>query len=255
MMLKLQKSIIYGPVNSRRLGRSLGINILPISYKICSFNCLYCQYGWTSQWTSNVNHFIKDLPSVENTLSEVEQALAGDLDFEYLTFSGNGEPTMHPEFDTLVREIKKLCLQYRPRLKLALLSNSSGLLHDSVFNAVSEIHVPILKLDAGTEETFFKINHPASGIDFREIINQMKKLSYFFIQTALFSGEPTNTSPTELDAYYGLVNEIHPEKVHIYSIERSYPHKGIHVVSGNELEQIAQRGQEISGVKFSAFYN
>lgn len=254
MLLELQKSILYGPVNSRRLGRSLGINLMPQQYKLCSFNCVYCQYGWTRQWKRDARPFMQDLPAFETVVSDVKKALKSDLPFDYLTFSGNGEPTLYPHFPELVERIRELLDQYRPSTKLALLSNASGLCEDRIMNCLHLIDLPVLKLDAGTKTTFHAINHPAPGIDFDEMIQRMKDLSGFYIQTALINGNPTNTTPQELAAYYALIKGIRPEKVHIYSIERNYPHDGIFVVPGDDLERIAAEGRQETGIAFIAFY-
>ncbi len=254
MLLELQKSILYGPVNSRRLGRSLGINLMPQQYKLCSFNCVYCQYGWTRQWKRYARPFMQDLPAFETVVSEVEKALKSDMAFDYLTFSGNGEPTLYPQFPQLVERIRELLDKHRPSLKLALLSNASGLCDDAVLNSISLIDLPVLKLDAGTKTTFHAINHPAPGIEFDEIVRRMRDLSFFYVQTALFNGNPTNMTPEELSVYFTVVKDIAPAKVHIYSIERNYPHDGIFVVPGDDLERIAEEGSQRTGIAFIAFY-
>ena len=124
MLLELQRKIIYGPVNSRRLGRSLGINILPRSQKICSFNCLYCQYGLNDRKNSKNNKVI--FPDQNEVLLAVENALKHlDPPPAYLTFSGNGEPTLHPEFPDIVDRIQWLKKKQCPESKTAILSNSS----------------------------------------------------------------------------------------------------------------------------------
>ena len=135
-MLKLQKSITYGPVNSRRLGKSLGINLSPQNYKLCSFNCIYCQYGWTKYLSLDTNKFKNELPSTTDVIEQVEMSLKSDIQFDYLTFSGNGEPTLHPHFSELVAQITRLKNHLRPEIQLALLSNSSGIIFDEIFKAV-----------------------------------------------------------------------------------------------------------------------
>ncbi|MBC7262205.1 MAG: radical SAM protein, partial [Chloroflexi bacterium] len=127
MVLPLQVDILYGPVNSRRLGRSLGINLMPGAYKLCSFNCVYCHYGWTKEHTLDAGSFAQDLPPLQQVVERLEIAARSALDFDYLTFSGNGEPTLYPQFAELMDEVVRIRNTYRPEAKIALLSNATGL--------------------------------------------------------------------------------------------------------------------------------
>jgi wyosine [tRNA(Phe)-imidazoG37] synthetase (radical SAM superfamily) len=251
--MRLQKSILYGPVNSRRLGRSLGINLMPQKYKLCSFNCVYCQYGWTRQWTLEVEKFKDDLPSVQEVLSEIESVLRSDITYDYLTFSGNGEPTIYPGFAEVVERVNTLRNEIRPDTHIALLSNSSGLIYEDVVNALDKIDFPVMKLDAGTKPTFNAISLPAPGIDFDVIIEKLRSLDHFLIQTAFIEGNPSNTSPQELDAYFRIIKDIQPAAVHIYTIERDVPHSGIFMVDNKDLERIAADGEARTGIPFKAF--
>ena len=160
MVLPLQDDILYGPIYSRRLGRSLGINLLPTTYKLCSFNCLYCHYGWTDAHTLDVKAHAADLPAAETVVERLRIALRSLLDFDCLTFSGNGEPTLHPQFAEIVDQVVHLRDQYRPDVRLALLSNSTGLLLSGVRECIHRIDLPVFKLDAGTAQTFRKVNRP-----------------------------------------------------------------------------------------------
>ncbi len=125
MVLELQKGIIYGPINSRRLGKSLGINLMPTSYKLCSFNCIYCHYGDTKILSRNLTPYLKDLPSPTLVKQSLEKFLHNYPKIDFITFSGNGEPTLHPQFSEIVDIIKELRDKYIPDVKLALLSNST----------------------------------------------------------------------------------------------------------------------------------
>ena len=132
MVLPLQVDVLYGPVNSRRLGRSLGINLMPGPYKLCSFNCVYCHYGWTKEHTMDAQSHVQDLPPLDYVVERVRLAARSALEFDYLTFSGNGEPTLYPQFAELVTEVARIRDRYRPAAKIALLSNSTGLMFPEV---------------------------------------------------------------------------------------------------------------------------
>lgn len=254
MLLRLKDGIIYGPINSRRLGLSLGINLMPGRYKLCSFNCLYCHYGWTKKHALDLEPYRQDLPSPEAVAREVEKGLKSGLEFDYLTFSGNGEPTIYPGFPELVEQIAGLRDRHRPEVKLALLSNSTGLIDPGVRASIAWIDRPFFKLDAGTEEMWRIVNRPCPGLEFERIIEALVSMEGFTIQTALFDGSPSNVSESELSAYYERIGEIRPEEVHLYSIDRPVPKAGITLVPPARLREIAARGQEKTGIKMRAFF-
>ena len=254
MLLSLKPGITYGPVRSRRLGLSLGINLMPGTYKLCSFNCIYCHYGWTRIVTTDMEPYRDDLPTRSEVVAAVEKALSSPDDFEYLTFSGNGEPTLHPEFPELVTDIGRLRDKHRPQAKIGLLSNSTGLERESVRTSISGIDFPMFKLDAGSETTFRIINRPARGVDFHAIIDRLSALSGILIQTVLIDGTPGNTGEDELDAYFALLGRIHPREVHIYSIDRPVPQTDIRLVPPERLRQIADNGKRKTGIDIKAFY-
>ncbi len=254
MQLALQPGIIYGPVNSRRLGRSLGVNLSPSGYKLCSFNCVYCHYGWTRKLSSSFNTFHDDLPNRVEIKAAVEEALMPGREFDYITFSGNGEPTLHPDFPELVDDILALRDLYRPEVKLGLLSNSTGIVHKAVREAVAKIDYPMFKLDAGTGTIFKAINRPARGIDFSTTVDNLASLSNIIIQTMLLDGDPSNVTEAELDAYFAVLSRIRPREVHIYSIDRPVPKTEISLVSPERLEEIAERGRKKTGLPIIAFY-
>jgi wyosine [tRNA(Phe)-imidazoG37] synthetase (radical SAM superfamily) len=176
--LRLQEGIIYGPVRSRRLRLSLGINLLPPSYKLCTFNCLYCHYGFTKIHTHDVSSCLSDLPSVE----EVKKSLTDWLErnpqhIDYITFSGNGEPCLHPEFDKIVEVALQIRDKLAPQAKVAILSNSTCLEEDRVLAGLRKLDLRIMKLDCGTEEAFRKINRPSTGIQFEKVVENLGELN------------------------------------------------------------------------------
>jgi wyosine [tRNA(Phe)-imidazoG37] synthetase (radical SAM superfamily) len=253
-LLPLQSGILYGPVNSRRLGKSLGVNLMPGSYKLCSFNCVYCHYGWTKKQTIDFSKYHEDLPSIDEVVTSIAQALKSSLEFDFLTFSGNGEPTLYPQFTELLEEVVRLRNIYKPKVNLALLSNSTGLVSEDVLLSLSKIDFAFLKLDAGTEEKFKAINRPARGVNFSEIIGSLCSAKKLYIQTILLEGNPSNVTEDALEAYFQKISLIQPEEVHIYSIDRPVPDRAIFLVSKDRLGEIADWGKKQTGIEFKPFY-
>jgi wyosine [tRNA(Phe)-imidazoG37] synthetase (radical SAM superfamily) len=254
MLVALQRGILYGPINSRRLGRSLGINLMPVDFKLCSFNCVYCHFGWTGEHTMDPGRYVKDLPTFSEVVKAVEKAARSSMAFDFLTFSGNGEPTMHPQFADLVEAVVGIRNRYRPEVTIALLSNSTGLSRREVRESIPKIDFPAFKLDAGTEKKFKAINKPAKGTNFAVILNTLISMEDIYIQTMLLGGSPCNTTEDDLVAYYEVISRIQPKEVHIYSIDRPVPNTGIALVSPRRLEEIALRGQKETGLRIRAFY-
>ncbi len=221
MVLPIKNTIIYGPVNSRRLGKSLGINLTPYMKKYCDFDCLYCHYGKTTY------HQLKpdsesDFPEVGIVLKQIEKALKSDIEFGYLTFSGNGEPTLHPQFDELARESNRLTRKIRPEVKVTVLSNSSTCMSDRFIRAVEFIDLPIMKLDAGSPSLFAKINRPVEGIDFDEIVDGLSCLSDITIQCLFLAGNPDNSIESAVDDWYACLEKIRPADIQIYTLDRPF---------------------------------
>lgn len=254
MVLSLKQGVIYGPVRSRRLGNSLGINIMPGRYKLCSFNCIYCHYGWTNTQALDLAPYRDDMPARREAVRAIEASLRSGGEFDYITFSGNGEPTLYPEFPELVDDVIRLRDTYRPNAKIGLLSNATGLMYDRVRRTVPKIDFPMFKLDAGSEKIFTAVNRPASDIEFNTLVDHLADLPGILLQTVLVDGSPSNVSDDELTAYFGLVRRIHPVEVHIYSIDRPVPESGITLVPPGRLEAIARRGTAETGVPIRAFY-
>jgi len=253
-VLPLQRGILYGPIDSRRLGKSLGINLMPRNYKLCSFNCVYCHYGLTDKCTMDLGKYVKDLPQFDDVVRAVEQAAKSSMVFDYLTFSGNGEPTLHPRFADLVDEVVRIRDLHRPRVKVALLSNSTGLVYRSVRDSIPKIDLPVFKLDSGRGGKFKAMNRPAREVHFREVLDRLMSLGNICLQTVLIDGTPSNVGKEELSAYFKHVSRIKPREVHIYSIDRPVPNSKISLISPKELEKIALQGRRETGVEIRAFY-
>jgi wyosine [tRNA(Phe)-imidazoG37] synthetase (radical SAM superfamily) len=251
--LKLQKGIIYGPINSRRLGSSLGINLSPNAYKLCSFNCIYCQYGKTKVHTLNIIRNLSDLPTKEQVKDALEDWLKKGEKVGYITFSGNGEPTLHPEFDKIVDEVIKLRDKYLPQAKVAILSNSSNVSLPEVKKALKKLDLRIMKLDCGTKEMFEKMNSPAKGIEYEELVDDLKELKNIIIQSVFIGGEVTNTKPDEVEEWIERLRYILPKKIQIYSLDRPFIGKSISKVDRYVLSKIAELASELSGIEVEVY--
>lgn len=253
MVYSLQPGILYGPIQSRRFGRSLGVNLSPCSRKVCSFSCVYCHYGATERLTTDETAFAAELPSAELVLDVVESALQSWNEFEVITFSGNGEPTLHPDFLAIARGVAGLVERYRPTLRTVLLSNSTALARSEVRTALEYIDVPVCKLDAGTAETFIAINRPARGVRFDTVVDELTLLDDFTLQTLLIDGTPSNSSDAELDAYLRLIGWIVPNEVQLYSTDRPVAKSTVGRVPPNRLREIAAEGTRRTGIPFRVF--
>ena len=234
--IPLQQNIIYGPVFSRRLGRSLGINLLSRNYKVCSFNCVYCEYGETKGPT--MKPMKEDLPSADEVLLVVEKALKKPRTIETITFSGNGEPTLHPDFFEIVRGVRATVDRIQPGVKLALLSNSSTIMNPQVIAALDLIDLPWMKLDAGDELTFQSINRPVEGIHLQDILNGLSAVKRKLIQSVLIEGEVVNVQSDFYENWAKTLADLHPEIVQIYSTDRPTAISGVRCIPPRKLQQI-----------------
>jgi len=245
--IALKKGIIYGPVNSRRLGTSLGVNIMPFDKKICSFDCLYCQYGWTSYHTNVIERNF-DLPSVGDISDTLERALItytvnlitnnkGEYPL-YITFSGNGEPTLHPQFPQIVDEVIKIRNKVSPLSQTTILSNSTKVNEPDIKTALSKLDVRIMKLDAGNEDTFRSYNYPAEGISLDNITEGLAALKDVTIQTLFTGGKLGNYNDKNISDWIIRLKQISPIKVQLYSLDRGYPSEYITHINKEMLVKI-----------------
>lgn len=253
-LLELKPNILYGPVNSRRYGRSLGINLMLAKDKLCSFNCVYCQYGHTRRCALNLAKFASELPTTDDVIDAVEGAMKSETAFDLITFSGNGEPTLHPDFPEIANAVVDLRNRFRQAVKVALLSNSTGLIRESVQEVLSRMDLPILKLDAGNAKMFRAINRPARDVNFEEITYLLANVGDIFLQTVLVDGTLSNVTSDELRSYFEQLALIRPTEVHLYSIDRPVPDAEIRLVPPEQLHQIAVKATTETGVKVKVFH-
>lgn len=248
----MQSGTIYGPIFSRRFGRSLGINLLSTKRKVCSFNCIYCEYGSACVVESSDEKV--DFPSASDVLIAVEKAMKKPRTIEYLTLSGNGEPTLHPEFAYIVEGIVWLRNKLRPDSKMAILSNGSRITDPGVFSALQRFDMPMMKLDAGDEDTFHTINRPASTIDFDEVVRGYRLLPTLMVQSMLIDGHIFNAWGDAYEAWVCLLAKLQPIEVHIYSVERPTAEENVVSVTSSRLRQIEGDLRKRFGLVVKAFW-
>jgi wyosine [tRNA(Phe)-imidazoG37] synthetase (radical SAM superfamily) len=238
MLLKLQSDIIYGPVNSRRLGRSLGINVLPGNAKVCSFDCLYCQYGRRRAISRDECGYVS-FPSVSLVLSEVEKALLSiHPAVDYITFSGNGEASLHPHFKELAAGVCELRDRLAPTSRTAILSNSVSVCNHNCLEALSLLDTRIMKLDAGTDSILTNYNRPPHHISLKSITSGLTALPSVWLQSLFTSGPDGNLNPKHIEKWISCVISINPDFVQIYTLARQSPTESIFLASITKLQMI-----------------
>lgn len=252
-LLDLQPGIIYGPVKSRRLGRSLGINLLPTRFKLCSLNCAYCQYGWTTELTHSAEDYRQQLPTLTEVVLAVRRALEDNREIDFITFSGNGEPTLHPDFSGIVPAIRRVRDQMMPRSKIALLSNSSTCWQPEIIEALEKIDLPIMKLDVGNELAFKKLNHGVPPVTFEKIVLGLQSLGAMAIQTMFVRGKVDNSTDREVRSWIERLKELNPLWVQIYSLDRGTASDQLESVDHCRLLEIAHMAKEATGLKIEAY--
>ena len=243
----LWDKIAFGPVLSRRLGNSLGINISPTTAKICTFDCIYCECGWTLERSIDPELFFPAEEIAAAIETKLRQCKDNNIQINSITFSGNGEPTLHPNFPQIIDSLIILRNQYYPKTNITCLSNSTQLTNKNVLSALKKIENPVLKLDAVTEPLFQLINKPTTTISVNEIIEQLMNLNgVFILQTLFFKGEIdgqcfNNAAEPHLSLWIHVVKQLHPKKVMIYSLDRNTPAQTIEKIPMEELREIVQQ--------------
>jgi wyosine [tRNA(Phe)-imidazoG37] synthetase (radical SAM superfamily) len=255
----LFQDIVFGPIKSRRLGISLGINLLPIDKKYCTFNCIYCECGWTDEDLRMDDR----LPSRELVKAKLEEKLIdlqkSGMAPDAITFAGNGEPTIHPQFPEILDDTVELRNKYFPEARVSVLSNASTLDKPTVFQALKKAGDSMLKLDAGTERTFQLINGPRSGIRLKTIVEKLKEFRGGVIIQSLFlrgtvNGEKVdNTAEPEFSRWMEHIKAINPKYVVIYPIDRATPVETLEKIPFEELKKIAEKVEKI-GIKAQVYY-
>ena len=256
MILELKKGLTYGPVRSRRLGASLGINLFPGDLKRCPFDCVYCQYGWTKGTVSRLSPGTAGLP----TPADVERAVVRALEEvtappAYLTFSGNGEPTLHPDFPEMVDRVNAIREKLGAGTRTAVLSNSARIADAGVRNALARLDLRIMKLDCGTDNVFRRYNRPAPGITLDAITAGLRTLAErapVTIQSLVADGAAGNLDEAEASAWIERLVAIGPAAVQLYTLARDYPSSELVPAPEASLRRLAARARA-KGVPVTVF--
>ena len=247
-------STIFGPIHSRRLGVSLGVNLMPDDGKVCSFDCLYCEAGYNAQGAGTTG-----LPLREQVRSRLEAKLSrmhadGDP-LDVITFSGNGEPTLHPDFPHVIEDTLVLRDKYYPEAKVSVLTNSTMIFKPEVAEALKKADNNILKLDSAVEETMRLIDRPSSpGFTVEKVVEGLRQFEGSgIIQTMMLRGTHDgtpidNTTDTEIEALIAAYKRIKPREVMLYSLDRSTPEEKLVKVEKEELAGIGRRIEEATGI-------
>lgn len=247
MQTILFHSTIFGPIHSRRLGTSLGVNLSPRDGKVCSFDCLYCEAGFNAQGPGKAG-----LPPRQEVAEMLEEKLRGMKEagepLDVITFSGNGEPTMHPEFEGIIDDTLRLRDRYFPNVKVSVLSNSTRLDREDVCRALRRVDNNILKLDSAITPTMNVIDRPVNpSFTSEEAIERLVPFgSQCIVQTMMLRGvydgqAIDNTTDEEIEALIEAYRRIGPKEVMLYSIDRATPARELRKVERDELEAIASR--------------
>ena len=237
----MREDTVFGPIHSRRLGSSLGINLLPVNGKLCNFDCIYCECGWNADGRSD-----RTLPTVEEVRTALGAKLSscadGGIPIDSITFSGDGEPTLHPGFAEIIDDTISLRDKWFPGAKVSVLSNATRLGDDAVFRALSKVDNPILKLDAPTTALVRKINRPQGAYSVKKVVEGMERFNGRFILQTMFLEAPgfDSASPEVLDAWMDIVRRLRPMEIMVYTIARETPMKGLGKMSYERMRTLVE---------------
>lgn len=259
----VREETVFGPIFSRRLGSSLGINLLPEKGKICNFDCIYCECGWNRDGRNDTV-----LPTAEKVRTDLERKLRecvnalmcecvsadasstntltqshnNAIQIDSITFSGDGEPTLNPEFPQIIDDTLRLRDQYYPQAKVSVLSNATRVHIPEVFNALRKVDNPIMKIDAPTNELIEKINMPAPGYDIARVIEALKQFEgNFVLQTCMLKGNGFDSaSPEVIAPMMDIVRLLKPREWMVYTIDRATPMQGLQKFTPQEMKTLVQ---------------
>lgn len=233
--------IVFGPIFSRRLGASLGVNLLPKKGKLCNFDCVYCECGWNKDGRSDGK--FPRLLEIEKALEEkMSKAVAEGVGVDSITFSGNGEPTIHPDFAQVIDVTLRLRDRYFPDAKVSVLSNATMIGRKDVAEALMRVDNPILKIDASSDELVRQINKPAGPYSLADVIDNLRKFEGRFILQTMFLRSPDFDTASEkaLAAWMDIVRDLKPREVMVYTIDRETPDKSLGKYTVEEMTAMVQ---------------
>ncbi len=237
----IREETVFGPIHSRRLGSSLGINLLPQKGKICNFDCIYCECGWNRDGLHD-----KTLPTAADVRNALEDKLrslrAEGVGIDSITFSGDGEPTLNPEFPQIIDDTLALRGRYYPEAAVSVLSNATRAHIPEVFKALRKVDNPIMKIDAPTAELAARINNPAPGYDPLKVADALRGFGGDFVLQTMFlkSSDFDSSSPEVLDGWMQIVRDLRPREIMVYTIARPTPQQGLEKFSEEQMRQLVK---------------
>ena len=248
--IMIREETVFGPIFSRRLGSSLGINLLPERGKICNFDCIYCECGWNRDGRDDTV-----LPTAEKVRSDLERMLkrlsVEGTPVDSITFSGDGEPTLNPEFVQIIDDTLRLRDEYYPKAKVSVLSNATRVHLPEVFAALRKVDNPIMKIDAPTNELVEKINMPAPGYDVNRVVEALKQFGgNFVLQTCMLRvvdlgphgrrPQFDSSKPEVINGLLNIVRLLKPREWMVYTIDRPTPMQGLQKFTPDEMRALVQ---------------
>lgn len=237
----IREETVFGPIFSRRLGSSLGINLLPEKGKICNFDCIYCECGWNKDGRDDTV-----LPTAEKVRGDLERMLkklvAEGTPVDSITFSGDGEPTLNPDFVQIIDDTLRLRNEFYPKAKVSVLSNATRVHIPEIFNALRKVDNPIMKIDAPTNELVERINMPAPGYDVKRVVEALKAFEGdFVLQTCMLRSDDYDSSrPEVIDGLLDIVRLLRPREWMVYTIDRPTPMQGLQKFTPDEMRALVQ---------------
>ena len=237
----IREETVFGPIFSRRLGSSLGINLLPVNGKICTFDCIYCECGWNKDGRDDTR--LPNAAEVREALEAKLKQLAKDgTPVDSITFSGDGESTINPDFPQIIDDTLALRDKYYPKAKVSVLSNATQVHRPEIFAALRKVDNPIMKIDAPTNELVGKINHPAPGYDVNRVVEALKQFNGdFILQTMFLKSKDFDSSSSEvLNGWMDIVRQLRPREVMAYTIDRPTPEEGLQKFTVEEMQTLVK---------------
>ena len=235
----LRETTVFGPIFSRRLGSSLGINLLPEKGKLCNFDCVYCECGWNKDGRGDTH-----LPSAQEVHealeAKLEECMKGGVPIDSITFSGDGEPTLNPDFPVIIDRTLALRDRYYPDAKVSVLSNATRAGVPEVFHALRKVDNAILKLDAPTDAQAALVNKPVGTYHVADIVRSLRQFDGQFVLQTMFLRGPGWATEDWVEGWMDLVRELHPRTVMVYTIDRETPHTGLQKYTVEEMRALVQ---------------
>lgn len=235
----LRETTVFGPIFSRRLGSSLGINLLPQQGKICNFDCVYCECGWNKDGLEDTT-----LPTARDVREALEEKLsacrAAGTPIDSITFSGDGEPTLNPDFPEIIDLTLELRDRYYPEAKVSVLSNATRAGEEAIFQALRKVDNAILKLDAPADGQAAVVNRPVGKYHVQDVVRSLLRFEGNFVLQTMFLKGPGWATEDWVADWMELVRQLKPRVVMVYTIDRETPMKGLQKYTADEMRELVR---------------